>query len=712
MSILFHRPCAAFCSAVRLLSVLFVALNLLTTNVLADGPSDNQSENVRPIPPPGIEIQSSELHSLSAGCQQLRDRWADVLANAVKATQDGSKWQRQRSQQRLTDLRALECEILVFPRAVEMAIELNQFYKEEDVQAARELLSLAQQRIDRAVDDASWPTVVGLATGTGPRQLLVGGFQSDLDGSYQPYAVVVPAGYAAHDARPRRLDLWFHGRGEKLSELAFLTNGQRSAGQYTPADSFVLHPYGRYSNAFKFAGEIDVLEVLEYVSSKLPVDESRISARGFSMGGAACWQIATHYSDRFFAANPGAGFSETPLFLKSFQGEDLSGTPEYQVKLWRWYDNPFWARNLINCPTVAYSGEIDRQKQAADVMQSVLAKEGIALTHIIGPQTGHKIHADSKVEIEARMASLAANASSHVPLRVELATQMLRYHRMHWLDVQGLEQHWETARVVGQLNWDQAQPRVAVRTENVSHLNLSFAAGEWLGDYPAQPIIEIDGDQVAGPTVNSDRSFNIQLVKSSRGWVIAEDSQVIRKRPGLQGPIDDAFMSSFLFVLPEAHDASGSLGQWIQQEAEHAQVHWRKHYRGDVRAVKASELTEQHIADHNLILFGTPETNAIIKDVVKRLPVQWDADGVQVGKQQFAGSDNALVMISPNPANPERYVVLNSGFTFREYDYLNNARQTPKLPDWAVIDTRQPITSRGPSGVLDAGFFDEAWQPR
>ena len=47
------------------------------------------------------------------------------------------------------------------------------------------------------------------------------------------------------------------------------------------------------------------------------------------------------------------------------------------------------------------------------------------------------------------------------------------------------------------------------------------------------------------------------------------------------------------------------------------------------------------------------------------------------------------VLIYPNPLNPKRYVVLNSGFTFREYDYLNNARQVPKLPDYAVIDVER-----------------------
>ena len=67
-------------------------------------------------------------------------------------------------------------------------------------------------------------------------------------------------------------------------------------------------------------------------------------------------------------------------------------------------------------------------------------------------------------------------------------------------------------------------------------------------------------------------------------------------------------------------------------------------------------------------------------------------------------------MIYPNPLNPNRYIVLNSGFTFREYDYLNNARQVPKLPDWAVVDVNTPPSSRWPGKVAEAGFFGERWE--
>jgi hypothetical protein len=43
---------------------------------------------------------------------------------------------------------------------------------------------------------------------------------------------------------------------------------------------------------------------------------------------------------------------------------------------------------------------------------------------------------------------------------------------------------------------------------------------------------------------------------------------------------------------------------------------------------------------------------------------------------------------------------------------LNNARQVPKLPDWAVIDLRTPPDSRYPGKVVAANFFGEKWEVR
>ena len=86
-------------------------------------------------------------------------------------------------------------------------------------------------------------------------------------------------------------------------------------------------------------------------------------------------------------------------------------------------------------------------------------------------------------------------------------------------------------------------------------------------------------------------------------------------------------------------------------------------------------------------------------------------NGLQLGERTFEAAHHVPALIYPNPMNPARYVVLNSGFTFREYDYLNNARQVPKLPDWAVIDINTPPSSRWPGKIVEAGFFGERWEP-
>ena len=54
--------------------------------------------------------------------------------------------------------------------------------------------------------------------------------------------------------------------------------------------------------------------------------------------------------------------------------------------------------------------------------------------------------------------------------------------------------------------------------------------------------------------------------------------------------------------------------------------------------------------------------------------------------------------------------MLNSGITFRADGYGNNALQTPKLPDWSIVDLRMPPGPRWPGKIVDAGFFDEQWR--
>ena len=123
-----------------------------------------------------------------------------------------------------------------------------------------------------------------------------------------------------------------------------------------------------------------------------------------------------------------------------------------------------------------------------------------------------------------------------------------------------------------------------------------------------------------------------------------------------------------------------------------------------------SAITDADIAAHNLVLWGDPSSNQLLARILNKLPIRWDIKTVKAGKESFPAASHVPVLIYPNPLNPRKYVVLNSGFTFREYDQLNNARQVPKLPDFAVVNMNQPVTSRAPGGIATAGFFDERWE--
>jgi hypothetical protein len=664
--------------------LLFVVL--VTRPLFGDGPGDNLPDKVRRVPPPGLNISEVDRAELEAGAAALA-RNIDALRSELRS--------------RPMFLELLP-DVQIYHKAVDWALRYDEFFKSNETQVARMLLQQGMDRVKTLrAGAAPWITATGL---------VVRGFISRIDGSVQPYGLVVPPGYQPGTAHSFRLDFWFHGRGETLSELDFINGRQKSPGEFTPPNTLVVHPYGRYCNGNRFAGETDLFEVLEQVRKYYPIDENRMVVRGFSLGGAACWHFATHHAWRWAAAAPGAGFSETADFLKVFQNEVLKPSG-YEQKLWHLYDATDYALNVFNCPVVAYSGEIDRQKQAADSMAKALSAEGMELVHILGPQTAHKYHPQAKEEINRRIDSIVARGRNSAPEKVRFTTWTLRYNRMHWLIIDSLEKHWERARIEAEL--DPSAHTVKITTENVAALTVSFPSGLCPLDNTRVPQVQIDGRKLEAPRVLSDRSWLSSFTKMDGSWSVAISTgtpEALRKRHGLQGPIDDAFMDSFIMVRPTGQPLHAKVGTWVEAELAHAIEHWRRQFRGDAKVKTDAEITDADISESNLILWGDPASNRMLAKIADKLPLHWSAQVVGLGKDRFDSSHHAPILIYPNPLNPKRYVVLNSSFTFREYDYLNNARQTPKLPDYAVVDVNVPVSSRRPGDIVSAGFFGEQWE--
>ena len=657
---------------------------LSTLALFADGPADNVIEKVRPVPPPGAKISPEVRAELLDGAGALNAE-IEKLRGEFKGKSNAL---------------ALLPDIQIFEKAVRWAVQYDEIFNPtNEVRDARLLLKQGMERVTQLREGKPlWVSATGL---------VVRGYVSALDGSVQPYGLVVPASYTPNSPHEWRLDFWFHGRGETLSELSFLAQRTKSLGDFTPRNAIVLHTYSRFCNGQKLAGESDVFEALADVQKRYAIDENRLVIRGFSLGGAAAWHIAAHYPGRWAAAAPGAGFSETADFLKVFQNEKVQPT-WYEQALWHQYDATDYALNFFNTPLVAYSGEIDRQKQAADVMAAALAKEGLEMTHIIGPKTAHSYHPAAKQEINRRVDSIVARGRDPLPKEIRFTTWTLRYHNSAWLTVDALEQHWKRARVSASIL---AGNTVRIDAENVAALTLAMPSG--LAPFDPREAVKVilNGKELAGPKPGSDRSWEAKFNQADGQWLGgALPENGLRKRHALQGPIDDAFMQSFLVVRPTGKSSNEKVGAWVAGELAHFTNEWRRHFRGDARVKDDTAVTTNDIAAHSLILWGDAESNQLLAKLQDKLPVQWTAQNVTVGAKSFPSANHVPLLIHPNPLNPTRYVVLNSGFTFREYDYLNNARQVPKLPDWAVVDVNTPPSSRWPGKVVDAGFFGERWK--
>ncbi len=662
------RPMNTRAAFIRLACIAVVAALALVAAL----PAQTPPPPAKRLPPAGIAIPDAARAELTAGAAALR---TEIDALAVKLKNNATLGQ-------------LLPDVEVFHKAVDWALRYDEFFDVKQVATAKKALATGR---DRAAHLRAGKTPWLDATG-----LVVRGYRSKLDDSVQPYGLVIPANWKRD--QPGRMMVWLLGRGEKRTELAFIAEREAGPPQIVPRDTLILVPYGRFCNATKFAGEVDVFEAMADVRHHQKIDENRITVAGFSMGGASTWHLATHYSNLWCAAAPGAGFAESAVYAKVFGPGKPPRTP-WEQTLWRWYDATGYAANLFNVPTVAYSGEIDPQKQAADIMSAAMEREGLKLEHHIGPKTEHKYEPEAKKVLTARLEAFADKGRDPLPREVRLTTYTLRYPGTSWARFAGLEKHWERAELVARR--DDADG-VTITTKNARAIHLGL---------PALRRVTIDGQDVRIPTP-TDRG--ISLHRTNGRWELGDSSDpTAPKRPKLTGPIDDAFMDAFLFVRPTGKPLNEKVGTWAAAEMAHATKMWRDIFRGELPVKDDTAVTTEDLTHKNIILWGDASSNALIAKLLatKKLPLTWDAKTVTFRGQTYDAAHHAPVLIFPNPLSPQpRYVVLNSGIDFRDEAYGTNSLQTPKLPDYAVVDLREAPGPRWPGKIVDAGFFDESWK--
>jgi hypothetical protein len=538
---------------------------------------------------------------------------------------------------------------------------------------------------------------------------VVRGYVSSVDGSVQPYGLTIPASYDG--VKPTRLDVWLHGTEIPLNEVRFInqqSGAHANVNAPAPQDYIQLEPLGRMNNSYRYSGETDVLEAIASVEQRYKIDPNRILIRGHSMGGQA-WHLGLQHPGFFAALEASAGYVDTHEYAGARLPKE--GLPPYQETALHYYDSQDYALNAFDIVTVGYGGENDAQLRASVKIREALEKEGFHFTQetpyrwttkdlratlfLMGPKTGHAWHPQSKAESEAFLRN-ALETADKPPNHLRFVTYTARWDKCYWLTVDALDETYQRADVDATRTGDLKQ--YTIKTKNISRLSLTGPPAAYT----------LDGQSLNG-------GANPTFDKANGTWTAASGKPAgLRKIHGLQGPIDDAFRDRFIAVRGTGQPWNADAQDYAQRRLDMMTSDFAKWMRGDVRVKDDTAVTAADIANSNLILFGDPGSNSVIAKVIGKLPIQWTRTEIAVGAQKFPAAGHALAMIYPNPLNPQKYIVINSGHTFNANRVLAGTESIffPRIGDYAVIRV-DPAAMAGLTPVGDvklSGFFNERWQ--
>jgi dienelactone hydrolase len=643
-------------------------------------------DKARPPEPPTQEV----LQPLIESRDSLRAAIAMLRNKPELETRDGAAW--------LAD-------VGVFEKAATWMLRFQEFPKADYVDQLRSVLEKGALRAEQLNGGkADWSLQPGIT---------IRGYVSGVDGSVQPYALTLPVGVNPRDGRRWPLHVVLHGRADQMNEVNFIhrMDGKplkTEAGQ-AEQNWIQLDVYGRGNNAYRYAGETDVFEAMNDVKRRFRIDEDRITLHGFSMGGAGAWHLGLHHPDVWSSVGPGAGFVDFYRYQKKDPENPEHRLPEPQDKTLTIYDSINYAMNAFNVPVCTYGGENDPQLLASTSMAEAADAVDVPIKVIIGPRMGHAFDPESQKQFMAFHLEQSEKGRPRFGQRKEirLVTHTLRYNKCDWLAIEEVETVYEPSTVEARVN-DAGE--VEVTTSNVAALRL-------MRDVATDAVI--DGTVLECRAAADGLLPDVFYVKGAAGWQVLDydesrgfgDNPEVRKRPGLQGPIDDAFMSSFVCVRGTGTPWNENIGAWSQWTLARLAQEFAQWMRGDVRIVDDVSLDDEMISSQHLVLFGDPSSNAVLSKIVDRLPIQWTKDTIRVGDQEWSAKDHAVSLIFPNPLNPAKYVVLNSGHTFHEKDFRSsNAWLFPRLGDIAVQKIAPNQSSGFTEQTVHADLFDAAWR--
>lgn len=564
-------------------------------------------------------------------------------------------------------------------------------------------------------------------------------YRSVVDGSVQPYSVLLPTSYDPTIVYP--LIMLLHG--------AHVTDWGQNIIAYDPKEwAIQVAVHDRGNNRYRDIGQVDLDEVMLDVKRRYRIDENRISLSGHSMGGYGTWFQSTRRPDLWASVSPQAGYADYFLYHPAMRDAG-EGAPRrrFQNQLLTGWSPLTFAENLLHVPVYIVHGAKD-DNVSVEHSRKMAARLGELHYNYVydeNPEGGHwwgprgKYYGVEVVDKPPIWTFFQKHRQRVVaPRRVVYSTDNLHYRKAYWVQIDELDTANQLARIEAEVT---APNTIAVHLSNIRQFTLRL--GDRLVDKELPLSITINDQPVFRDQLPVSAQVTLHRREDGRyiqlyddvdlhianeraaddyGRIAAElekggqiartfpiSAAPLRKSAQLYGPVIDAFNTPFLIVVGTmGRDAKSiELNEAARRAAEALAREWMGRAYGIAEIKRDTELAPEDINSRNLILFGNASTNRLIAQINNELPIKFASTGIVAGNQALTGDDSGIVLIRPNPLNPKRYVVIVGGTTPASFTTAARLRFTD-LPDYVLFDRR---TLAGKDvNFVGGGFFDKFWR--
>jgi predicted esterase len=539
-------------------------------------------------------------------------------------------------------------------------------------------------------------------------------YRSPLDRRVHPFAMYVPPSYAGSRRRfplvvmlhgmgssPMRCLGRLFGVGERELRDARIVCDRPSLG---PVETLVVAPGGFGDALYRVVGEVDVRAVVRAVMDLYRVDGGRVTITGLSMGGTGAVEIALQHPQTY------AGVLALCGYYDRRQDSTVQKQPllPWENHLMSVHSPLDWAANGRGIPLLLVHGTEDGPGRAKR-LQERYETLGYKVELELFPR-GHDVWVPGYKDGRA-LPLLAKLRKGGPPRRVSLATGRPRVRRAYWVQIDRFVDHGAWAQVEAEV---QGKTRVKVTTKNVAALRLDLPAAHLSRGKPI-------GLMVDGTELETRRGARrVALSRAASAWRLLGASDqgddapaVLRKRPGLSGPMEDIYFDPVVIV----YGTGRGQGERLRAVAKKL-AGYRKHVTLSYPVISDRQLRSAVARNNGLILVGTEEENGVLGRIADRLPIRVHAAEVLLGARRYRAPHLGVTFIYPNPEAPDRYVRVVAGTTPRAYEIVEVL--PIYLPDYLVFDEGMASKRTSwPSPILGAkrslvagGTFDERWQLR